>query len=57
MAKIFYENINKTKIFFFVSRKPRLKNHMILNGLKNFDVLINASPRNARFSKISKKIF
>ena len=46
MAKIFYENINKKQKIFFVSRKPRLKNHMILNGLKKktFDVLINASP-------------
>ena len=61
MAKIFYENINKkNKNIFFVSRKPRLKNHMILNGLKKktFDVLINASPRGMQgFPKFPKKYF
>ena len=47
MAKIFYENLNnKLKNIFFVSRKPKLKNHLTLNNIKKiqFDILINASP-------------
>ena len=47
MAQIFYDNLKniKNKIF-FVSRKPKLKNHLKFNNLKRkkFDVLINASP-------------